>query len=72
MVVHGSYNHIYPILILDLHGSLKKASFLPQKVMLCWPGHCGFRFIRRFQEKIWLNPGVVGCPAMRVCPVCGT
>jgi len=63
MVVHGSYNHISDFIFRSTPESIKKASFSNSKSDVIVAGHCGLPFHQKIQEKIWLNPRVVGMPA---------
>ncbi|MGY0425499.1 MAG: metallophosphoesterase family protein [Polaribacter sp.] len=62
-VVHGSYFNVSEFIFKSTHWNLKKPNFEATKSDVIVAGHCGLPFYNQQENKIWLNPGVIGMPA---------
>jgi predicted phosphodiesterase len=63
MVVHGSYNNTSEFIFKSTPWALKEPSFLQNQFDVIIAGHCGLPFTDINENKIWINPGVIGMPA---------
>ncbi|MGJ8664852.1 MAG: metallophosphoesterase family protein [Patiriisocius sp.] len=62
-VVHGAYNNISQFIYKSTPWKFKEPSFTATKSDVIIAGHCGLPFYHQNDEKLWLNPGVIGMPA---------
>jgi predicted phosphodiesterase len=62
-VVHGSYFQVSEFIFKSTDWAIKKSNFEAIKSDVIIAGHCGLPFHHQQEEKIWLNPGVIGMPA---------
>ena len=62
-VVHGSYEYISEFVFKSTNWNLKQISFDNSESEVIIAGHCGLPFIDQRENKIWINPGVIGMPA---------
>ncbi|TXD54047.1 MULTISPECIES: metallophosphoesterase family protein [unclassified Polaribacter] len=62
-VVHGSYFQVSEFIFKSTDWAVKKPNFEATNCNLIIAGHCGLPFHHQQEEKIWLNPGVIGMPA---------
>ena len=62
-VVHGSYFNVSEFIFKSTPWAIKKPNFKATKATVLIAGHCGLPFHHQKEEKIWLNPGVIGMPA---------
>lgn len=61
--VHGSYFHISEFIFKSTNWSKKQPNFEATKSDVIIAGHCGLPFFHQKEDKLWLNPGVIGMPA---------
>ncbi len=62
-LVHGSYSNISEFVFQSTPWEQKENSFLKTDSDVIFAGHCGLPFVDRHQDKLWINPGVIGIPA---------
>jgi len=62
-VVHGSYLNTSEFLYKSTPWKHKKQNFEATNSDVIIGGHCGLPFFDSKEEKIWINPGVIGMPA---------
>ncbi|APZ46249.1 diadenosine tetraphosphatase [Polaribacter reichenbachii] len=62
-VVHGSYFNVSEFIFKSTDWYNKKTNFEATKSDVIIAGHCGLPFHHQEENKIWLNPGVIGMPA---------
>lgn len=62
-VVHGSYNYISDFIFESSPASIKRKDFEQTGSDIIVAGHCGLPFHQEVDDKLWLNPGVIGMPA---------
>jgi len=62
-VVHGSVNHVSEFIFKSTEWSIKQQNFENSETDMIIAGHCGLPFSDLKNDKIWLNPGVIGMPA---------
>ncbi|WP_298766295.1 metallophosphoesterase family protein [uncultured Polaribacter sp.] len=62
-VVHGSYFNVSEFIFKSTDWHIKKPNFSATKSDVIVAGHCGLPFNNLHENKIWLNPGVIGMPA---------
>ena len=62
-VVHGSMEHVSEFIFKSTPWSVKEAVFKATNSDMIIAGHCGLPFHDIQDDKIWLNPGVIGMPA---------
>ncbi len=63
MVVHGSSDHISEFIFASSPTSIKKEGFEQTGSDIITTGHCGLPFHQEIDDRLWLNPGVIGMPA---------
>lgn len=63
LVVHGSLFNVSEFIFKSTDWSIKERNFKESNSDLIIAGHCGLPFIDTKNNKIWLNPGVIGMPA---------
>lgn len=63
MVVHGSYFNTSEFLFKSTPWQCKQPNFNATKSEVIIAGHCGLPFHQLQEDKLWLNPGVIGMPA---------
>ncbi len=62
-VVHGSYEQVSDFIFESTSVDKKQVSFSASQSDVIIGGHCGLPFHHAFDNKLWLNPGVIGMPA---------
>lgn len=62
-VVHGNYKNVSEYIFKSNADVSKKQCFEATGSDLVIAGHCGLPFHQSINNKIWLNPGVIGMPA---------
>lgn len=62
-VVHGSYDNTSEFIFKSTPWKRKQSSFETTKSDVIIGGHCGLPFYHENDNKLWLNPGVIGMPA---------
>jgi len=62
-VVHGSYFNVSEFIFKSTDWSKKQSNFEATKSDVIIAGHCGLPFNHEEENKIWINPGVIGMPA---------
>ncbi|SEC31988.1 Calcineurin-like phosphoesterase superfamily domain-containing protein [Tenacibaculum sp. MAR_2009_124] len=62
-LVHGSYENISEFIFKSTPWKQKEPSFTITDSDVIIAGHSGLPFVDKFQDKLWLNPGVIGMPA---------
>lgn len=62
-VVHGSYSHISEFIYKSTPWEIKEKGFQETGSDGIIAGHCGLPFYDQKNEKLWINPGVIGMPA---------
>ena len=63
LVVHGSYFNTSEFIFKSSPWEVKKPNFDENGVDVIIGGHCGLPFYQEQDDKLWLNPGVIGMPA---------
>ncbi|WP_026450371.1 metallophosphoesterase family protein [Aequorivita capsosiphonis] len=62
-VVHGSYSNVSEFIFKSTPWETKLKNFKETKSDVIIAGHCGLPFHHMEENKMWLNPGVIGMPA---------
>lgn len=62
-VVHGSLENVSEFIFKSTPWSLKENVFTTTNSDIIIAGHCGLPFHDIQDNKVWLNPGVIGMPA---------
>ncbi|WP_405609280.1 metallophosphoesterase family protein [Polaribacter sp. Asnod1-A03] len=62
-VVHGSYFNVSEFIYKSTNWSVKEPNFKAANADVIIAGHCGLPFNHQQENKLWLNPGVIGMPA---------
>ena len=62
-VVHGDYFNVSEFVYKSTEWHIKQKNFEATGADVIIAGHCGLPFNQKKEEKIWLNPGVIGMPA---------
>ncbi|MFT6748213.1 MAG: putative phosphodiesterase [Flavobacterium sp.] len=62
-VLHGSYFNVSEFIFKSSHWAVKQPNFEATKADVIIAGHCGLPFHDLEEDKIWINPGVIGMPA---------
>ncbi len=62
-VVHGSYFNVSEFIFKSTDWQIKAPNFGATNSNVIVAGHCGLPFHHQKENKIWLNPGVIGMPA---------
>ncbi len=62
-VVHGSIDETAEYIFKSSSWETKQKVFQQAKADVIIAGHCGLPFVDQFEDKTWLNPGVIGMPA---------
>ena len=62
-VVHGDYFNVSEFVYKSTEWHIKQKNFEATGADVIIAGHCGLPFHQEKEEKIWLNPGVIGMPA---------
>ncbi len=62
-VVHGSYHNISEFIFRSTSWEKKKRSLEATNSDAIIAGHCGIPFSHSKDNKLWINPGVIGMPA---------
>ena len=63
LVVHGSFFRTSEFVFRSTPWEVKQRNFDETGADVIIAGHCGLPFHQVFDEKYWLNPGVIGMPA---------
>lgn len=63
VVVHGSFFNTSEFIFKSTDWNIKQKNFEVLNADVILAGHCGLPFSDVFNDKIWLNPGVIGMPA---------
>ena len=63
LVVHGSYFNTSEFVFKSTPWETKLPNFLVNDYDVVIAGHCGLPFHDEKNDKLWLNPGVIGMPA---------
>lgn len=63
IVVHGSCFQVSEFIFKSTPWKMKAPNFKATSSDVIIAGHCGLPFHDQHQEKLWLNPGVIGMPA---------
>ena len=63
MVLHGSYFNVSEFIFKSTPWEIKAGNFEATESDVIIAGHCGLPFHDIENEKMWLNPGVIGMPA---------
>lgn len=63
MIVHGSYDYVSEYVFKSTPWEVKERNFSESESQLIIAGHCGLPFYHENEDKLWLNPGVIGMPA---------
>lgn len=62
-VVHGTYANVSEFVFESTPDHIKETCFEATQSDVIIAGHCGLPFHQTVQDKLWLNPGVIGMPA---------
>ncbi|WP_299250758.1 metallophosphoesterase family protein [uncultured Lacinutrix sp.] len=62
-VVHGDYFNVSEFVFKSTDWELKSKNFETTESDVIIAGHCGLPFNQEKENKLWLNPGVIGMPA---------
>ncbi|RMB62962.1 metallophosphoesterase [Dokdonia sinensis] len=62
-VVHGSYFNVSEFIFKSTPWQVKVPNFEATDSDVIIGGHCGLPFATEQDDKLWLNPGVIGMPA---------
>ncbi|NRD19288.1 metallophosphoesterase family protein [Winogradskyella eckloniae] len=62
-VVHGSYFNVSEFIFKSTAWSTKQLNFEATQADIIIAGHCGLPFLEQQDDKLWVNPGVIGMPA---------
>lgn len=62
-VVHGSYFNVSEFIFKSTPWMIKAPNFDASNSDIIIAGHCGLPFHHKNDNKLWLNPGVIGMPA---------
>ncbi|MDX1463222.1 MAG: metallophosphoesterase family protein, partial [Marinirhabdus sp.] len=63
MVLHGGYENVSEFIFKSTPWERKQIHFETTKSDVIVAGHCGLPFHHSENDKLWLNPGVIGMPA---------
>lgn len=63
LVVHGSYFNTSEFIFKSTPWDIKAPNFEVNNYDVVIAGHCGLPFHDSKNDKLWLNPGVIGMPA---------
>ena len=62
-VVHGSYDATSEFIFASTSKKIKLQTLEQLQSDVILAGHCGLPFHTKINDKLWLNPGVIGMPA---------
>lgn len=62
-VVHGSAENISEFVFKSSPWAIKEKNFKALNAEIIIAGHCGLPFMDEKDNKLWVNPGVIGMPA---------
>ncbi|MDO6595389.1 metallophosphoesterase family protein [Oceanihabitans sp. 2_MG-2023] len=62
-VVHGDYFNVSEFIFKSTDWSIKQRTIEATNSDVIVAGHCGLPFYQQKNNKLWLNPGVIGMPA---------
>lgn len=63
IVVHGDYFNVSEFIFKSTDWEIKAKNFEETQSDVIIAGHCGLPFNQEKDDKLWLNPGVIGMPA---------
>ena len=63
IVVHGDYFNVSEFIFKSTDWEIKGKNFEETQSDVIIAGHCGLPFNQEKDDKLWLNPGVIGMPA---------
>ena len=63
IVVHGDYFNVSEFIFKSTDWEIKAKNFEETQSDFIIAGHCGLPFNQEKDDKLWLNPGVIGMPA---------
>ncbi|TYB79144.1 metallophosphoesterase family protein [Bizionia myxarmorum] len=67
-LVHGSFFNTSEFIFKSTNWDVKQANFEATNSDVIIAGHCGLPFYEENNNKIWINPGVIGMPANNGSP----
>lgn len=62
-VLHGAVENVSEFIFESTSKDIKLKNFKSLDAEVILAGHCGLPFSQVIEEKLWLNPGVIGMPA---------
>ncbi|MEP1486969.1 MAG: metallophosphoesterase family protein [Algibacter sp.] len=62
MIIHGSYFNTSEFIFKSTPWEKKRPNFATDNYDVVIGGHCGLPFHQEKENKLWLNPGVIGMP----------
>ncbi|MEP5341713.1 MAG: metallophosphoesterase family protein [Algibacter sp.] len=62
MIIHGSYFNTSEFIFKSTPWEKKRPNFAIDNYDVVIGGHCGLPFHQEKENKLWLNPGVIGMP----------
>lgn len=62
-ILHGAVDTISEFIFESTSESIKLDNFEKMGADILIAGHCGLPFSQEINDKLWLNPGVIGMPA---------
>ncbi|APY01315.1 metallophosphoesterase family protein [Lacinutrix venerupis] len=62
-VIHGDYFNVSEFIFKSTNWQKKEETFNATQSDVIVAGHCGLPFYHQKNNKLWLNPGVIGMPA---------
>ena len=63
IVVHGDFFNVSEFIFKSTDWEIKAKNFEETQSDVIIAGHCGLPFNQEKDDKLWLNPGVIGMPA---------
>ena len=63
LVLHGSLDQTAGYIFKSTESSIKRTIFSQAQADIIIAGHCGLPFYDQYENKHWINPGVIGMPA---------
>lgn len=63
IILHGSYSNTSEFIFKSTPWEIKAQNFVVDNYDVVVGGHCGLPFNQKKDNKLWLNPGVIGMPA---------
>ncbi len=68
LVLHGSYHYTSEFIFASTDWGVKEKNFRDADADMIIAGHCGLPFSEEKEDRLWLNPGVIGMPANDATP----